>query len=95
VGKLTREMAKGAGRPPNNSGRDSQNFPEPTKAEALKAAGISIRQANRWEHLAAVPDADFEAALADPKEKPSTAGIIRKASAAFPPVLTAAISATY
>jgi hypothetical protein len=52
-----------------------------TKSEALKKAGISRKQAAQWEQLAAVPEPQFEAALAGPG-KPTTNGII---NAAFPP----------
>jgi hypothetical protein len=41
----------------------------------LEANQISRQTSTRWQQLAAVPDEDFEAALAGP-EKPSTNGII-------------------
>jgi hypothetical protein len=48
-----------------------------TKAEQLKTAGVSPRQAKQWEKLAAVPESEFKQALADPTAKPTTNGIIR------------------
>jgi hypothetical protein len=47
----------------------------PTKQDQLTAAGVSMRQAERWEKLAEVPEEQFEAALAGPN-KPTTSGII-------------------
>ena len=49
----------------------------------LKNFGISLSQSSRWQALAAIPEEDFEAALAD-EEKPSTNGIIAKPSAYQP-----------
>jgi hypothetical protein len=47
----------------------------------LSDLGISHDQSSQWQRLAAVPQPEFEAALAGP-EKPTTNGIIH---AAFPP----------
>ena len=47
--------------------------------------GISRIQAQRWQQLAVVPEAEFEAALAAPT-KPSTSGIITAAAAPKPAV---------
>lgn len=49
-------------------------------AEAKKSAHISDTQAKRWQNLSKVPDEEFESALADPKTKPSTSGLIKKKS---------------
>jgi len=38
--------------------------------------GISSKQAENWQKLADVPDDEFEATLATPGQKPTTAGII-------------------
>lgn len=42
----------------------------------LAAQGISKNQSSRWQKLAAIPEADFEATFAQPGKKPSTNGII-------------------
>jgi hypothetical protein len=49
------------------------------KAERLRAAGITPKQAEMWEKLADVPDDEFEHHLTDPTHKPTTSGIIRAA----------------
>jgi hypothetical protein len=41
-----------------------------TKQEKLDAASVSVRQAERWEKLADVPDDQFEAALTAPPPHP-------------------------
>lgn len=53
-----------------------------SKTEQLRAAGVTPRQAKDWEKLGAVPDRQFEVALADPIKTPTTKGII---SGAKPP----------
>jgi len=50
-------------------------------AEALDRTGISRQTAHRYQALADVPAATFEAALRDP-EKPTTTGLLAKAEAA-------------
>jgi hypothetical protein len=80
AGKLSAKLGKKPGtrtdkQPRSGVARGS------TKAEQLKAAGVSPRQAKEWEKLAAVPEQQFEAALNAP-EMPTTNGII--ASAAQP-----------
>ena len=67
-----REKAKG-GQPYQATG----STVEPVeRAPTLRDLGISKRQAHDWRKLAEVPENEFEAALADPDEKPTTAGII-------------------
>jgi hypothetical protein len=75
AGKLSAKLEKSPGKrtdlqPIPTMGRGS-------KAEALHKAGVTPKQAEQWEKLAAVPEPKFEAALADPTTKPTTAGIIR------------------
>ena len=53
--------------------------------EQAEESGVSKRQAERWQQLAAVPNDEFEAALAEP-EKPSTASIIKGAKAEQEPM---------
>jgi hypothetical protein len=74
AGKLSAELARSpGGRPaktPPTMGRVS-------KADSLHKAGVSPKQAENWERLAAVPEQEFEAALADRTVKTTTNGIIR------------------
>jgi hypothetical protein len=44
----------------------------------LTDLGISRDQSSRWQKLASVPAHEFEAALADPVEMPTTGGILRR-----------------
>jgi hypothetical protein len=46
-----------------------------SKADQLKRAGVSPRQAEQWEKLAGIPDEQFEADLKS--HRPTTNGIIR------------------
>ena len=52
--------------------------PPETGAPTLRDLGITKQQSSDWQRLAAVPQDQFEAALADPDEMPTTAGIIGK-----------------
>jgi hypothetical protein len=49
-----------------------------TVTPALSDLAISKSQSSRWQQLAAVPEAQFEAALAAPA-KPTTTGILAEA----------------
>jgi hypothetical protein len=49
---------------------------------ALSDAGISKKQAYTWERLAAIPEPQFEADLADPTWSPTTTGLIERQEAA-------------
>src|SRR6266478_5956786 len=60
-----------------------------TKAEQLHAAGVTPRQAKNWESSAAVPEEEFEAALADPTTE-RTALMPDDAECACPPCAAAA-----
>jgi|SRR3954453_3725052 hypothetical protein len=70
-----REKAKGAAGNPGGRGativRSSDDTAHP---QTLQELGISKQQSSDWQRLAAVPEEQFEAALANPDEKPSTAG---------------------
>src|SRR5262249_23152347 len=82
AGKLSAKLEKSPGKrtdlqPIPTMGRGS-------KADALHKAGVTPKQAEQWEKLAAVPEPEFEAALADPTTKPTTAGIIRASAEPMP-----------
>jgi hypothetical protein len=73
AGELSRQI------PHSNPGSRKKDLAGavPPKSQVLRDAGVSEDQARQWEKLAAVPEPEFEAALADPTTKPTTAGIIR------------------
>jgi hypothetical protein len=78
AGKLSAELERSSG------GRPGKTLPpmgRVSKANALHKAGVSPKQAEKWEKLAAVPQQEFEAALADRTAKPTTNGIIRASMA--------------
>lgn len=79
-----REKAKPGPRPSPELG----NFVAPNSAPSLDGLGITKRQSSDWQRLARVPEDEFEAALADPIEKPTTAGIIRAATAPSRPAVS-------
>lgn len=56
-------------------GRSDDTTDQPA---TLRDLGISKQQSSDWQRLAAVPEDRFEAALANPDEIPTTAGIIGK-----------------
>jgi hypothetical protein len=75
VGELRRAEEK------NKGGRPTENIPPQggwvsTNAERREELGISKKQDEQWQALAAIPQDEFEAALAGP-DKPSTGGIIK------------------
>jgi hypothetical protein len=75
TGELLSEMEKGkGGRPPENSAQPALSL----FAKAKQDAEISDDQAKRWQQLADIPKEEFEQALSDPDEKPSTSGLITK-----------------
>ena len=76
AGALSRELEKS-----NPGSRKKGLVPSVgTKAEALRSAGISKKQSEQWEKLAAVPDDLFEKQLADWTQRPTTEGIIKAAA---------------
>lgn len=72
-GKRLAEMDMATG----NQYVNSAKSPDTTK-QTLSDIGISKDQSSKWQRLAQVPDDEFETALSDPDNKPSTASIIRK-----------------
>ena len=72
AGALLAEREKATGGQPyqGSTGRSAR------PVETLSDLGISKQQSSDWQRLAAVPEEAFESALADPDEKPTTAGII-------------------
>ena len=90
AGKLLQEMEKAQGRrtdlvaacdqvadsaTPKNRSSCTVDFDEP---KTLNELGISKTQSSRWQRLATVPEDKFEEALADPRERPTTAGILHR-----------------
>jgi hypothetical protein len=73
AGKLSAELERSN---PGKRKKDLGSAVQP-KSKALRHAGISKAQAHEWEKLAAVPDEEFDAALADRTARPTTNGIIR------------------
>ena len=76
-GELLAEMDRAQGKRSDlgTSGQaDAKSF-----SEQREAYGISQTQSSRWQKLAAVQEAEFEATFARP-EKPSTTGIINRGS---------------
>jgi len=85
--RRTGELLKDLARTPREEsghagGKGLPNVRSPSPlADALSRTGISRQTAHRYQALAAVPAATFEAALRDP-EKPTTTGLLAKAEAA-------------
>lgn len=75
-GQLLAEMDKPRGGGDNKSIRDHNSQPASYAKATIPNLGISHTQSSRWQKLAAIPDADFEATWAQPDAKPSTSGMI-------------------
>lgn len=82
AGQMLGEMDKAKGAAATPSQRASASKP-------LADLGISYTQSSRWQKLAAIPEADFEATFAQPDRKPSTSGIIAAHEAKVAPIVKA------
>ena len=71
-GKLGRDLQLGL-----SNDRTTPTAPS-EYAASLEAAQISPQTGHRWQQLAKVPEAEFEAAIADPTVTPSTAELLRR-----------------
>jgi len=79
-GELLRDMKASGERDAGGRGP----IVESKRSTQLSDLNITRDQSSRFQQLAAVPQAEFDAALASP-DKPSTAGIVRRARDADPP----------
>jgi hypothetical protein len=77
AGQLLKVMAKAKQRETGGKPKRSHR----ATVKKLADLGVSKTQSSRWQHLADVPEAKFEQALADPKEKPSTGALLRENAA--------------
>jgi hypothetical protein len=75
AGALLAKMEKAKGGQPRKN-RSHAGIGSPRLADL----NITPKESSRWQKLAAVPESDFEAALADPITKPTTNGIIQAAA---------------
>jgi len=79
LGELLKELARTL--PPERGLRAHSSSPNGAEnspyARALTDNDISTQSASRYQRLADIPTEEFEHALADPLEKPSTTGLIR------------------
>lgn len=82
TGELLKELARAQGERSDLTSpkRAGKSGPSPY-AKALADTGISTQTASRYQALANVPAATFEAALREPA-KPTTSGLLAKAEAA-------------
>jgi hypothetical protein len=79
-GQLLREMEKAKGARGNPGGQGApivRSHDDTAQGETkLSDLGISKQQSSDWQKMAAIPDNDFEVALAVAGGKPTTAGIL-------------------
>lgn len=79
-GELLAEMDKAKGARGQLNGRDSSGGsvvrPPEQETRTLSDLGITKDQSSKWQKLAAVPEAEFEAAVSQPGIKPSTHHIL-------------------
>lgn len=74
-GELLRELEKAKGNQHVNSARSNRTTEQP---KTLAQMGITKDQSSKFQRLAAVPEAEFEAAVEMPGLKPSTNHIIKE-----------------
>lgn len=77
VGQMLRDMNANGER---HSGRGDQKTESQRDTPKLSDMGISKQQSSRWQKLASVNEKEFESALADSEQKPTTSGLIKKAN---------------
>jgi len=70
------EMAKGSAQP--GVGRRGAEAMPSDDTRTLSDLGISYDQSSQWQRLAAIPKDQFEADLADPMWRPTTAGLLER-----------------
>ena len=85
AGLLLSTMEKAKGAPGNQHTGKLDRSRDETGPKTLSDLGISKNQSHRWQQLAAVPEEQFEAALAEPV-KPTTSGIIARAAPPVKPI---------
>lgn len=85
AGELLKELPRGKPGPvPKDTFPMGTQFSALPYKVALEDNDLSRKTANRFQQLAAIPPETFEAALAAPAKKPTTAGVLRAARAAEP-----------
>jgi hypothetical protein len=76
AGQLLRQMDKAKGSAQSGVGRRGENGMRSESTTTLRELGITKDQSSQWQRLAAIPEAEFESALAGP-DKPTLGGIIK------------------
>jgi hypothetical protein len=95
LGELTKELQRAQGQRSDLGTSLHDETKSATLQQQLDGYGITKTQAYRWGQLADVPEEQFEAALADPDRKPTTAGIIRESRPPDPAVVPVAANALW
>jgi hypothetical protein len=78
-GELLADMNKAPGARGNPGGQGAaivRSHDTTAQTRTLSDLGITKDQSSKWQRLAAVPEAEFEAAISQPGSKPSTTHII-------------------
>ena len=84
AGELDKEREKQQGARGTGSNQHHQVGLDGGTPPTLADLGVSKRQMHDWRKLSDIPKDEFEAALADPDRKPTTAGLIREHTPAAP-----------